>query len=63
MEGLDLAGEWLHLSERYRQMSDGALLALAGQNSELTEIAQQSLASERALRNVGDHHQHSYPIY
>jgi len=52
MEGLDAAAEWLHLSERYRRMSDGELLVLAQQNSELTEIAQQSLASELSQRGL-----------
>ena len=29
MEALDPAAEWLRLSDRYRQMSDNELLALA----------------------------------
>jgi hypothetical protein len=52
MEGLDAATEWLQLSERYRRMSDGELLVLAQQNSELTEIAQQSLALEISRRGL-----------
>jgi DNA-directed RNA polymerase subunit M/transcription elongation factor TFIIS len=52
MEGLDAAAEWLQLSERYRRMSDGELQVLAQQNSELTEIAQQSLALEISRRGL-----------
>ena len=52
MEALDPAGEWLHLSERYRQMSDNELLTLARQNSELTDVAQQILASEVSRRRL-----------
>jgi hypothetical protein len=52
MEGLDAGAEWLQLSERYRRMSDGELLVLAQQNFELTEIAQQSLASEISRRGL-----------
>jgi hypothetical protein len=52
MEGLDAGAEWLQLSERYRGMSDGELLILARQNFELTEIAQQSLASEISRRGL-----------
>ena len=52
MEGLDAGAEWLRLSERYRRMSDGELLVLAQQNFELTEIAQQSLASEISRRGL-----------
>jgi DNA-directed RNA polymerase subunit M/transcription elongation factor TFIIS len=52
MEALDPAAEWLRLCERYRQMSDGELLALARQNSELTEVAEQTLASEIFRRGL-----------
>jgi DNA-directed RNA polymerase subunit M/transcription elongation factor TFIIS len=52
MEALDPAAEWLRLSERYRQMSDNELLALARQNSELTEAAQQTLANEISARRL-----------
>jgi DNA-directed RNA polymerase subunit M/transcription elongation factor TFIIS len=52
VEGLDAAAEWLQLSERYRRMSDGELLVLAQQNSELTEIAQQCLVSETSRRGL-----------
>jgi len=52
MEALDPAAEWLQLSERYRQMSDKELLALARQNSELTDVAQQTLASEISRRGL-----------
>ena len=52
MEALDPAAEWLRLSERYRQMSDSELLVLARQNSELTEVAQQTLAHEISQRRL-----------
>jgi DNA-directed RNA polymerase subunit M/transcription elongation factor TFIIS len=52
MEALNPAAEWLYLSERYRQMSDQELLALAGQNSELTAVAQQALAGEISQRGL-----------
>jgi DNA-directed RNA polymerase subunit M/transcription elongation factor TFIIS len=52
METFDPAAEWLRISERYRQMSDGELLALAQQSSELTEVAQQALAGEIARRGL-----------
>ena len=52
MEGLDPAAEMLQLSERYRQMSDGELLVLSGQSSELTKIAQHCLASEISRRGL-----------
>jgi len=52
MEGLDPAAEWLRLSERYRQMSDNELLALARHNSDLTDVAQQALAQEISQRRL-----------
>jgi predicted nucleic-acid-binding Zn-ribbon protein len=52
MEKLGPAGEFHHLSEHYRGMSDGELLDLARQPSELTEMAQQALASEIAHRHL-----------
>lgn len=44
--------EWQRLSEHYRRMSDGELLTLARSKSELTEIAQQSLADEISQRKL-----------
>jgi DNA-directed RNA polymerase subunit M/transcription elongation factor TFIIS len=52
MKALDPVEEWRHLSERYRQMSDDELLALAWQNSELTDVAQQALAQEISQRRL-----------
>jgi DNA-directed RNA polymerase subunit M/transcription elongation factor TFIIS len=52
MEAVDPAAEWLRLSERYRQMSDNELLALARHNSELTTVAQQTLANEISARRL-----------
>ena len=52
MEALDPAAEWLRLSERYRQMSDHELLALARDNSDLTDVAQQALAQEISQRRL-----------
>ena len=58
MDTLDPAGEYLRISERYRQMSDEELLVLVPQSSELTPFAQQALANEvrsRGLKvEVGD---------
>jgi len=52
METVDPAAESLRISERYRQMSDGELLVLAGQSSELTDVAQQALTSEISHRGL-----------
>jgi DNA-directed RNA polymerase subunit M/transcription elongation factor TFIIS len=52
MDALDPAAEWLRLSERYRQMSDNELLALVVHSSELTEVAQQTLANEISQRGL-----------
>jgi DNA-directed RNA polymerase subunit M/transcription elongation factor TFIIS len=52
MEALDPAEEWRYISERYRQMSDEELLALAPQSSELTHVAQQALAVEMSRRGL-----------
>jgi DNA-directed RNA polymerase subunit M/transcription elongation factor TFIIS len=46
------AGEFLRISERYRQMSDGELLVLIPQSSELTPFAQQALANEVRSRGL-----------
>jgi DNA-directed RNA polymerase subunit M/transcription elongation factor TFIIS len=52
MDTRDPAGEYLRISERYRQMSDEELLVLAPQSSELTPLAQQALASELRSRGL-----------
>jgi DNA-directed RNA polymerase subunit M/transcription elongation factor TFIIS len=52
MDTLDPAGEFLRISERYRQMSDGELLVLIPQSSELTPFAQQALANEVRSRGL-----------
>jgi len=53
MESFDPAGqEFLRISERYRQMSDGELLVLIPQSSELTPFAQQALANEVRSRGL-----------
>ena len=52
MDTLDPAGEFLRISERYRQMSDGELLVLIPQSSELTPFAQQALANEIRQRGL-----------
>ena len=46
--------EWQRLTEHYRQMSEGELLALAGDLADLTETAQQALRSEMHSRGLGD---------
>ena len=52
MDALDPAGEFLRISERYRQMSDEELLVLIPQSSELTPFAQQALANEVRSRGL-----------
>jgi DNA-directed RNA polymerase subunit M/transcription elongation factor TFIIS len=52
MQTLDPAGDWLRLSEHYRQLSDDELADLARQTSELTDFAQQVLAQEIANRRL-----------
>ncbi len=52
MATLDPAGEFLRITERYRQMSDSELLVLIPQNSQLTPFAQQALASEVQSRGL-----------
>jgi DNA-directed RNA polymerase subunit M/transcription elongation factor TFIIS len=52
MQTLDPAGEWLRLSEHYRQLSDDELVGMARQTSELTDVAQQALAQEIAKRRL-----------
>jgi DNA-directed RNA polymerase subunit M/transcription elongation factor TFIIS len=52
MQTLDPAGEWLRLSEHYRQLTDDELVGLARETSELTDGAQQALAQEIANRRL-----------
>jgi len=52
MQIFDPAGDWLRLSEHYRQLSDDELVGLARQTSELTDGAQQALAQEIANRRL-----------
>ncbi len=52
MDTRDPAGEFLRITERYRQMSDSELLVLLPQSSELTPLAQQALASEVRTRGL-----------
>jgi hypothetical protein len=52
MGTLDPAGEFLRITERYRQMSDSELLILIPQSSQLTPLAQQALASEVRSRGL-----------
>ena len=53
MDTLDpAAGEFLRISERYRQMSDDELLVLIPQSSELTPFAQEALANEVRSRGL-----------
>src|SRR5438045_4162860 len=57
MEMIDPAGEFLRITERYRQMSDEELLLLIPQSSDLTDVAQQALATEirsRGLKTEGN---------
>jgi DNA-directed RNA polymerase subunit M/transcription elongation factor TFIIS len=52
MGWIHAAGEWLRLSEHYRGMTDGELIAIARDRSQLTEIAQQILAQELSQRKL-----------
>ena len=52
MASLDPAGELLRISEHYRQMTDGEVLAIARESSELTPIAQDALADEIRQRKL-----------
>src|SRR5438874_13530230 len=52
MGSIHAAGEWLRRSEHYRQMTDGELIAIARDRSQLTEIAQQILAQELSQRKL-----------
>ena len=52
MGWIHAAGEWLRLSEHYRGMTDGELIAIARDRSKLTEIAQQILAQELSQRKL-----------
>ena len=52
MGSVHAAGEWLRLSEHYRGLTDGELIAIAGDRSKLTEIAQQVLAQELSQRKL-----------
>jgi hypothetical protein len=52
MSALDHAGEFLRISERYRQMSDEEIQVLIPQTDKLTPFAQQALASEIRQRGL-----------
>ncbi len=52
MHESDRAGEYLRLRDQYRELSDGELLNLGRDPFELTEIAQQALASEISRRGL-----------
>jgi hypothetical protein len=52
MKLTDAAGEWLRLSEHYRQLSDEELLDLARDPSSLTNDAQQVLHNEMSARKL-----------
>jgi hypothetical protein len=48
----DAAGEWPHIAEHYRNISDGELIVLARQKSALTPVAQQALRDEISNRRL-----------
>ena len=52
MATLDPATEWRRLTELYGRMSDGELLGLARQKSELTDVAQEVVANEIRQRRL-----------
>jgi DNA-directed RNA polymerase subunit M/transcription elongation factor TFIIS len=52
MQQVDQAAEYLRVREHYRSLTDGELLVLARQASELTDVAQQALAGELSSRRL-----------
>jgi ribosomal protein L37AE/L43A len=50
----DPVAEWQRLSEHYRTLSEGELLELAADFTDLTETAQQALRSEMQSRGLGN---------
>src|SRR5450432_2064346 len=52
MDPLDPATEWRRLSGLYGRMSDGELVALARQKSELTDVAHEALNTEISQRKL-----------
>jgi DNA-directed RNA polymerase subunit M/transcription elongation factor TFIIS len=52
MEAFGQASESLRLSEHYRQLTDDELIAIAQDTSELTDLAQQALATEVSQRKL-----------
>jgi hypothetical protein len=52
MEQVDQAAEYLRVRDHYRRLTDGELLALARNPSELTDAAQQALAGELSSRRL-----------
>jgi hypothetical protein len=52
MNTLDSPGELLRLSEHYRRMTDEELIVLARDPSELTDMAQHTLAMEMSQRRL-----------
>lgn len=49
---IDRVEEWRRLKEHYAAMSDGELLAVAGDGWELTDVAQQALQAELSSRRL-----------
>jgi len=52
VEQVDRAAEYLRICDHYRSLTDGELLVLARQPSELTDVAQQALAGEISSRRL-----------
>lgn len=52
MDALNPAGEWLRITEHYRQMKDDELLLIARASSDLTEAAQTALTAEMRHRGL-----------
>lgn len=52
MSHLDSAGELLRLTQHYRALTDGELLDIAEDTSELTPLAQRALADEMSQRKL-----------
>jgi len=52
MNDFDRAGEYLRVRDHYHRLTDGELLSLFRQQSELTGVAQQALTSEISSRGL-----------
>ena len=52
MDAVDRVQQWRQVTEHYRQLTDGELIAIARQRAELTDVAQQALDAEILHRKL-----------